>query len=201
MKIIVLFSGGLDSTVLLAQQVSQRHECLALSFRYGQTHEDREIAAAIDVAKHYEVEHRIIDIAGIFENSALTGNSEIPEGHAATPDSTTVPARNLVLLSIAASIAEQVGAPVVAFGANLDDANGYLDCRWSFCRALDEAISLGTGQGVSLLTPFVSTDKKSIVNIGRQLGVPFDLTWSCYRGGEEPCNRCGACESRNEALA
>ena len=200
MKSIILLSGGIDSTVLLAERVAAGNECTALSFDYGQTHAKRELPAAQAVAGHYGIPHRVIDLRGIFGPCALIGRGEIPDGHAEEPDTTTVPGRNLVILGIAAAVADARDAAAVFFGANADDYAGYVDCRPEFVDAMAEAAARGTTRGVSIHAPFLSWSKSEIVQVGRLLKVPFELTWSCYRGEEQPCSRCGACESREEAM-
>lgn len=204
MKTVILLSGGIDSTVLLASRIDAGDEIVAVTFDYGQTH-CREIASAEAVAKHYGVEHRFVNLVDldctIFGGSALTGDAEIPTGHAETPDDTYVPGRNLVMIAIAASIAEQVGAAAVLIGANADDFGGYPDCRWKFIAAVNETVNVGTVTGVTVQAPFGSYPKRKVVEYGRQLGAPLHLTWSCYRGAETPCGSCGACQSNREATA
>lgn len=200
MKTLVLLSGGVDSTVVLAEMLNDGYDCSAVTFQYGQTHA-REVDAAIVVADHYEVDHSVLELPQIFGSSALLGDQDIPEGHADSPDATVVPARNLVLLSFAAALADAQGAGAVAFGANLDDAAGYPDCRPKFIESLRDSIIMGTQHHVWLCAPFLYLPKQRIVQRGRELGVPFELTWSCYRGGEQPCGRCGACVVRQEAMA
>lgn len=198
--VVVLLSGGIDSAVLLATHIKQQDRCTAITFDYGQTHRQREIAAACVIAAHYQVEHRVIDLTGIFAGSALTGHAAIPAEHAEALDATYVPARNLVMLSIGAAIAEQVKAAAVVFGANRDDRGGYPDCRQEFVAAINDAAGLGTARGISISAPFVSYTKREIVTHGLSIGVPIHRTWSCYRDQERPCRSCGACLSRAAAL-
>ena len=196
MKTVVLLSGGIDSTVLLADRIDRGDHCLALTIDYGQTH-NREIGAAQQVAAHYDVVWRLAPLT--LGGSALTGQGEIPVGHAEHVDATYVPGRNIVMIAIAAAIAEQCGAAAVLFGANREDAAGYPDCRPKFISAIDAAVSLGTARGISVHAPFASLTKTNIVALGKHLGVPFDLTWSCYRGWSVPCGRCGACAANEQA--
>jgi 7-cyano-7-deazaguanine synthase len=200
MKSVVLLSGGLDSTVLLAQQAKSYGDILALSFDYGQTHRAKELAAAKTIAAHYGVKHRIVGMSSVVLPSALTGTVEIPDGHAESPDATTVPARNMIFISIAAAVAESENAQIVYIGTNASDHAGYADCRPGFIRAMWKAVSLGTDSGVTLSAPLSHMSKREIVGVGRYLDAPMHLSWSCYRGGDEPCNRCGACEERNAVL-
>lgn len=198
MKSVVLLSGGLDSTVLLASRRAVGDCVIAVSFDYGQTH-GRELDAAKAVARYYGVEHRVISLRGVFGASALLGEGEIPRGLADGPDATEVPGRNLVLLSIGAAIAAAEGASSVLFGANADDFGGYPDCRHDFIQALDHAVGLGNG-GITIAAPFQCMTKAQVVQLGIELNAPLELSWSCYRGADEPCEECGACESRNGAI-
>jgi len=189
MKTLVLLSGGIDSTVALAHTKAE----LALSVYYGQTHR-KELHAAAAIAKHYGVEHHEVNIASALDIScALTGKGVIPEGHADEPDATFVPGRNLVLISIATAWANAWGYGAVVIGANADDNAGYPDCRPKFVEALSDATS--AGYGVAVWAPLVRMTKRQVISYGRQLDIPFGLTWSCYRGGTVQCGRCGACES------
>lgn len=198
MKSVVLLSGGLDSTVALDYAIRNKSECVALSFDYGQTH-IRELDAARLIAEHYEVEHHVIPLFGLLTGSALTGNEEIPEQHAEEPDATEVPGRNLLMIAAAVAWASSNGYEHVVIGANADDRAGYPDCRPDFITHLDEATR--AGYGIGIWPPLLKMTKRDIVAMARLYDVPLDLTWSCYRGGAEPCNRCGACQSRNEAMA
>lgn len=200
MKVIVLLSGGLDSTVVLSNAINRGHEPVAVSFNYGQTHL-KELDAAKAVANFYGVKHSVINLSGILTGlSALTGALDIPNEHASEMDATYVPGRNIVMLSIGSAVAEALGAGAVCIGANADDNAGYLDCRPKFIEAFDSASRAGTVQNVSVWAPFLRMTKKDIVNLGVELGSPIWLSWSCYRGGEKPCLNCGACESREDAF-
>ena len=194
MKSVVLLSGGLDSTLALALSSAD----VALSFDYGQTHRT-ELERATKIANHYGVWHDVVNIERLVFGGALTGFGEIPEQHAEEPDATEVPGRNLVMISAGVAYAKAVGYGAVVIGANRDDHNGYPDCRPEFIDALRDATH--AGYGIELHAPLIRMTKRDIVVKARELNVPLDLTWSCYRGGAEPCNRCGACQSRNEAMA
>lgn len=192
MKTIVLLSGGLDSAVVLAI-LQQTREVEALTVDYGQRHH-REIKAARAVASHYGVPHRVIEVdAGLFAGSALTYDTEVPDGAAEAPDATYVPARNTVLIALAAARAESVGAKCVAIGSNADDAAGYPDCRPNYINAYREVLSLGTVRKLWLTAPLLSYPKPAVVRLAKHLDVPIELTWSCYRGGDVACGTCGAC--------
>ena len=200
MKTIVLLSGGIDSTVALAHSLHENHSCEAISFDYGQTH-IRELEAAADIAAHYKVVHRTISLHGAFQPiSALTGQLFMPETHATELDSTYVPARNLLMLSIAIAHAENSNSRAVIIGANADDHDGYLDCRPEFINAVDRMSRLGTLNHVGVWAPFIGMTKKEIIRYGNQINAPLWMTWSCYRGGDQPCGNCGACESNNAAV-
>lgn len=202
MRELVLLSGGVDSTVVLAEAVRRlgADAVGAVTFTYGQNQERQEVLSAAVVTRHYGVSHRLVDLGPIFGPSALTGELTMPVGHAEAPDATEVPGRNLVLLSIAAAIADGEGYTAIAFGANASDAAGYPDCRPGFIAALAEASMLGTRHHVTVHTPLVRRTKAEVIAWGRELGAPLELTWSCYVGADEPCGTCGACVSRDEAL-
>lgn len=200
MKSVVLLSGGLDSTVLVADNATLGVETLAVTFDYGQMHRGREIGAARLVAAHYGIEHRIVGLASAFIPSALTGLGEIPETHADQPDASIVPGRNMVLISVGVSIADAMGMGSVFIGATAEDEAGYPDCRRPFISAVDQAAWVSTEGRVSVRAPYVGFTKREVIELGRDLGAPLELSWSCYRGGETPCNNCGACISRNEAM-
>jgi len=187
MKSLILLSGGIDSTVDLAHTKAE----FALSVDYGQTHR-RELAAARAVAKHYGVEHHELNL-DLDIPCALTGKGTIPDTHATELDATFVPGRNLLLIALATAWANAWGYGAVVVGANADDNAGYPDCRPQFIERLGEATQ--TGYGVAVWAPLVRMTKRQVIAYGRQLGIPFELTWSCYRGGAEQCGRCGACES------
>lgn len=193
MRSIVLLSGGIDSTVALVHASAE----LALSVNYGQTHR-RELQAAASIAKHYGVNHTEVNVAAALDiPSALTGRGTIPDTHATEPDATLVPGRNLVLIALATAWANAWGYDTVVIGANADDNAGYPDCRPTFLRELGEATR--SGYGVGVWAPLARMTKRQVIEYGHELNIPFDLTWSCYRGGEKPCGTCGACESNGVA--
>jgi len=199
---VVLLSGGLDSAVLLAVEAAAGNEPMCLSFDYGQRHADRELAAAGAVAEYYGAERVVIGLPpDVFRGSALTGGGPVPHGHYADPAqaATVVPNRNMVLVACAAAYARSAGRGLVGVAAHKGDAAVYPDCRPEFFDALGAALRFGCG--VRLHAPFLSLTKREVVAIGRDLSVPFRLTWSCYEGGEAPCGLCGACVERAEALA
>ena len=214
-RALVLCSGGVDSTTLLAMACERygAENVYALSISYGQKHE-KEIESAKAVARHYGVEQRFLNLAAIFaeSNCSLLSHStdEVPEESYAeqlsesdgAPVSTYVPFRNGLFLSSAASMALSLGCSVLYYGAHHDDwaGNAYPDCSKEFVDAMNRAIVEGTGGELRLEAPFVEWSKADIVARGLELGVPYELTWSCYEGGERPCGKCGTCIDRNRAF-
>lgn len=215
MKALVLFSGGVDSTTCLGIAVNKygADEVLALSLYYGQKH-SRELEAARKIAAHYGVKHKELDLALIFADSncsLLSGSTEdIPKESYAEqlkktdgkPVSTYVPFRNGLFLSSAASIALSNGCTEVYYGAHSDDAagNAYPDCSSDFNDAINRAIYLGSGRELRVIAPFIGMNKAQVVAEGLKLGVPYELTWSCYEGGDKPCRVCGTCRDRIAAF-
>lgn len=216
MKALVLFSGGVDSTTCLGIAVKKygSENVLALSVSYGQKH-TKEIDSARAVAKHYGVELYELDLSEMFRFSncsLLKGSSEeIPhESYEeqlketnGSPVSTYVPFRNGLFISSAAAIAISRGCSVIYYGAHSDDAagNAYPDCSETFNNAMAEAVWVGSGNQVRIEAPFVTKTKADVVKIGLELGVPYELTWSCYEGGDVPCGKCGTCIDRARAFA
>lgn len=214
-KALVLCSGGVDSTTLLAMAVARlgAENVYALSISYAQRHA-KEIESARRVAAYYGVEQRFLDLSSIFadSNCSLLSHStdEVPEESYAeqlaetggAPVSTYVPFRNGLFLSSAASMALSLGCSVVYYGAHHDDwaGNAYPDCSKEFVDAMNAAIVEGTGGELRLEAPFVMDSKADIVARGLELAVPYELTWSCYEGGEKPCGVCGTCIDRAHAF-
>jgi 7-cyano-7-deazaguanine synthase len=210
MTVVAVISGGLDSTVMAHALHAEGHRLLALSFDYGQRHA-RELDFARRVAEDLGAPWELVDLraAGItrlLRGSALTDESvDVPDGHYADESMrvTVVPNRNAVMLAIACSLAGSSGAEAVAFAVHAGDHPVYPDCRPEFVQSF-EAMERIAMQGIAdlrILAPFVSMTKDAIVARGAALGVPFERTWSCYRGGELHCGRCGTCVERREAFA
>ena len=210
-KAVVLLSGGLDSTTCLAQSIADGNEPIALSFRYGQRH-TKELKSAANVAAHYGVKHIIIDMDLSMFHSALTDMSlDVPENR--DEDSmgsdipiTYVPARNIIMLSVAAGVCESFGADKIYIGVNSVDYSGYPDCRPEFIKAFEDAINKGTKAGVEghpikIVTPIQYASKSDIVKLGKKLSAPLHLTWSCYEGGEKACGKCDSCQLRLKGFA
>ena len=216
MKALVLSSGGVDSTTALGLAVKKygKENVIALSVSYGQKH-TKEIEAAQKVAAFYGVEQLFMDLSKIFQysNCSLLQQSteEIPEESyekqiektkGNKPVSTYVPFRNGLFLSAAASIALSKDCSVIYYGAHADDAAGfaYPDCSPTFNKAMNEAIFEGSGHQLKIEAPFVNINKASVVKMGLEIGVPYELTWSCYEGNDKPCGKCGTCIDRAAAF-
>jgi 7-cyano-7-deazaguanine synthase len=205
-KTLVVCSGGLDS-VTLAHKSAAEHELVRLvSFDYGQRHR-RELAYAQRCAARLSVPYDIVDIAAIgrlFGGSALTDDTPVPDGHYAeeTMRTTVVPNRNAIMLAIAFGLAVPCRADAVAVAVHGGDHFIYPDCRPGFIEAFAgmQRRALEGVADVLLQAPFVQLSKADIVRQGARLGVPFAETWSCYRGGERHCGRCGTCVERREAF-
>lgn len=216
MRAMVLASGGVDSTTCLGLAVEKygRENVTALSIFYGQKH-NKEIEASDKIAAYYGVEHIRLDLEKIFaySNCSLLTHSDqkIPEEEYSEqlkktdgkPVSTYVPFRNGLFLSSAASIALSRDCQVIYYGAHSDDAagNAYPDCSDAFNQAMGEAIWLGSGKQLTIEAPFVTWTKADVVKKGLELKVPYELTWSCYEGGEKPCGKCATCIDRAKAFA
>ena len=217
MKALVLSSGGVDSTTALALAVSRygKDNVIALSVSYGQKH-NKEIQAAKAVSAFYGVEQLFLDLSKIFQysNCSLLQQSteEIPEESYAKqiektegekPVSTYVPFRNGLFLSSAASIALSKDCSVILYGAHADDSAGfaYPDCSPMFNDAMNQAIFEGSGHQLKVEAPFVNMTKAEVVKMGLELNAPYELTWSCYEGKDEPCGKCGTCIDRAAAFA
>lgn len=210
-KAIVLFSGGLDSTTCLYWALAHGYTCEALTVSYGQRH-DREVLAAQMIARNLGVKHHLItlDLPWLACCSLVDKKQALPDvavediPKAGIP-STYVPGRNLMFLSIAGSLLDAVGADAIVAGPNAVDFSGYPDCTPAFFKAAAEALNRGTKTGVSegieVLAPLMRLSKAQIVKLGAQLKVPFELTWSCYAGGQKPCGHCDSCKLRAKGFA
>ena len=206
MKALVLFSGGLDSTVLATQMKRDAEETRLLSINYGQRHA-KELNHSQRVAKHLDLPHEILNLSqlgAILGGSSLTDKSlAIPEGHYAEESmkSTVVPNRNMILLALAGGHALSLGFDTIAYAAHAGDHTIYPDCRPAFADAMDRAFGLADWNTLSLHRPFVDMTKSDLVSLGAELDAPLHLTWSCYAGNEIHCGKCGTCVERKEAFA
>jgi 7-cyano-7-deazaguanine synthase len=206
MKVVVLCSGGMDSVTALYAAKAEHEVASALSFDYGAKHNARELPCAAWHARRLGVRHEVIELPFVdrlFASDLLRSGGEIPEGHYqdGTMRSTVVPFRNAIMLSIATGFAESSAAQGLVIAAHTGDHVIYPDCREDFMRAMGDAMRLGTYAGIALLRPFIDWDKGLIAATGARLGVDFARTWSCYKGGELHCGRCGTCVERREAFA
>jgi len=204
-KCVVLLSGGVDSSVLLYSLIAE-YECYPFTINYGQRHKN-EIAAARKVcaARGDWLADRwqYLDLSvlrGLLPSALTDASRGIPEGHYAQENmaQTVVPNRNMIFLSIAAGYAEGMGASRVAYAAHSEDHYIYPDCRPEFIESVGETIKLATN--VTLIEPFTYKTKAEIVSLGKKLNVPLKLTWSCYKGVDRPCLRCGSCVERTLAF-
>lgn len=204
-KIVVVLSGGMDSTTLMYDLAHQGHEVLAVTIDYGQRHR-KEVLAAKKVGDLCGVRHWIVPVpslSAVLTNSALTNPSiPVPEGHYEDESmkATVVPNRNMILLAIAIGICVNEGFDAVAYGAHAGDHAIYPDCRDEFAKAMAQAAALCHYTPIELLRPYVGITKAAIVSIGKDLQVPYHETWTCYKGGEKHCGKCGTCVERIEAF-
>lgn len=218
MKVLVLSSGGLDSTVCvgIAVNLHGAANVVTASIIYGQRHE-KEMLCADDVALFYGVKHYVLDLSGVFQFSDCSilkrSSKKIVHGSYAEQIAKTkggrvetyVPFRNGLMLSTAAALADSLfpGEECeILYGAHADDAvgNAYADCSPAFSAAMGKAVQIGTYGKIKVYAPLIDKTKAEVVKIGARLGVPFELTWSCYVGGEKPCGKCGTCIDRAKAF-
>ena len=200
---LLVLSGGMDSTTMLYEY--QDRIALALSFHYGSNHNDKELAFAKLHCQRLGIEHIIIPLQFIkehFNSSLLQGSEAIPEGNYDEQNmkSTVVPFRNGIMLAIAAGMAENRGLQYIMLANHSGDHTIYPDCRPEFVKAMDSAVCAGTWNNVRLLTPYTNISKAEIARHGLQLGINYDETWSCYKGGDKPCGVGGTCREREQAL-
>lgn len=204
MKTICIISGGLDSTTLLYKLIEEGKEVKAISFNYGQRHK-KELEYATKTCAKLGVEHKVVDIQFLKElvsNSSLTGNEPVPHGHYEDESmkKTVVPNRNMIMASIAIGWAVNLDYDQVAIGVHAGDHQIYPDCRPLFIQALQNIASLANYKSINIYTPFLNIDKGDIVIQGKELNVDYLLAWTCYEGGEIPCDQCGACQERRFAF-
>ncbi|AJT62427.1 7-cyano-7-deazaguanine synthase [Streptomyces lydicus] len=206
---VLIASGGLDSSVAAYHFAALGSKVSMLSFNYGQRHL-RELVSAAEIAGLLDVAHDVVDLSSLgrlLGGSALTDRTmAVPHGHYRddTMKVTVVPNRNAIMLEIAVGVAVAAGADAVAFGAHAGDHTIYPDCRPTFFDAISDSIRAGNegflADGFQLQAPFLHQSKADIVGRGAELGVPLELTWSCYEGGERQCGACGTCVERREAF-
>jgi len=205
LKTVLIYSGGIDSTVLLYHLLKSGNDVQALSVNYGQRHK-KELDCAKSICEQLGVKHHVADLTSLnplLSGSSLTStNVEVPEGHYEDESmkATVVPNRNMILLSIATGWAISTGASSVSYAAHSGDRAIYPDCREEFASAMNNVMEIAGWDKVSLNRPFSSFTKADIVKLGDELGVPFEKTWSCYKGGQIHCGVCGTCVERREAF-
>ena len=210
-KAIVLFSGGLDSTTCLYWALSQGYTCETLTVTYGQRHV-REIKSARKIADKLGVKTHFVDVnfPWLASSSLVDTAQQLPAQSLAQIEqhsipSTYVPGRNLLFLSMAGSLADTIDADAIVAGPNAVDFSGYPDCTPDFYTAAAAALNRGTKtgvtQGLEVLAPLMYLSKTDIVRLAAELKVPFELTWSCYAGGDKPCGTCDSCQLRARGFA
>ena len=201
---LIILSGGMDSVTML-YEYRDRIE-LALTFDYGSNHAENEIACARLHCERLGIRHIIIPLDFMhryFTSSLLQGGDAIPEGHYTSENmaSTVVPFRNGIMLSIACGMAESNGLKLVMIANHGGDHTIYPDCREEFIQAMSQAMTAGTDTDVRVFAPYTNITKSDIARHGRDLGLDYSETWSCYKGGKVHCGKCGTCIERREALA
>jgi 7-cyano-7-deazaguanine synthase len=199
---VLILSGGMDSTTLLHRFKEMIK--IAIHFQYGQKHSKERFFAELNCEK-LGIPIKIIDIENIgkcLKSDLLKNGDDIPEGHYEDKvmKKTVVPFRNGIMLAIACGIAESIKCKNVMIANHAGDHAIYPDCRSDFIFAMGQAMSNGTYQGINLYAPFTRSTKRDVALIGKEMGVDYNNTWSCYQGGEKHCGKCGTCIERKEAL-
>ena len=200
---LLILSGGMDSVTMLYEYRDRIG--LALTFDYGSNHAEKEIACAKLHCERLGIRQIIIPLDFMhkyFRSSLLEGADAIPEGHYTSENmaSTVVPIRNGIMLSIACGMAETFGFQYVMIANHGGDHTIYPDCRPEFIESMSKAMSLGTGTHVEIFAPYTNITKTDIARHGKTLGIDYSETWSCYKGGDRHCGKCGTCVERREAL-
>lgn len=204
-KVIVLVSGGMDSLVCAGIALKENQEVFFLHMNYGEKTSRRERQSFDSIADHYQIpleKRKVIDMTFLQQigGSSLTDETiqvKTYQGDSSVIPDSYVPFRNSIILSLAVSWAEVVGASRLYIGANHEDSPGYPDCRPSYYEAFNKVIKEGTKAGnIEILTPVISMKKKEIVRTGQKLNVPFELSWSCYKSSEKACGECDSCALR-----
>lgn len=203
-KVVVIYSGGMDSFTVLNRALKDGKEVFALSFDYGQRHV-KELDCARDVCQSLGVPHKVVDISTINQllaGSSLTDDIDIPEGHyeEESMKSTVVPNRNMILLSLAVGYAVSVQASQVYYGAHSGDHAIYPDCRPEFVEKMNDVCQIANYEAVDIFSPYLQQTKIDILTDGLTMGLDYSKTWTCYNGREKACGKCGACQERLEAF-
>lgn len=206
MKVVVIYSGGMDSFTILNKAVKDGHDVLAVSFDYGQRH-GKELHYAAGVCKDLNITHNVVDISGmqsLMSNSSLMAASdvEIPEGHYESDNmkSTVVPNRNMILIALAIAYAVNENAAQVWYGAHSGDHTIYPDCRPEFVEAMAKASLLANFEPISVVAPYLMQNKIDILRDGLAMDLDYGQTWTCYNGRKLACGKCGSCVERLEAF-
>ena len=200
---VLIYSGGIDSTTMLYE--FRDRIAIALSFDYGSNHNKNELPLARKNSERLGIKNVVINldfIGKLFHSSLLEGADKIPEGNYndANMHSTVVPFRNGIMLSIAAGLAESEGLRYIMMANHAGDHTIYPDCRPEFVAGMNEAVKQGTFEHIQLWAPYTGLTKTDIVKRGAQLGIDYADTWSCYKGGDVHCGKCGTCMERKEAF-
>ncbi len=203
-KVVVIYSGGMDSFTVLNRALQDGKQVYALSFNYGQRHV-KELDYASKVCKNLDIPHKVINISAINEllaGSSLTDDISIPEGHYAAENmqSTVVPNRNMILLSLAVGYAVSVSASQVYYGAHAGDHTIYPDCRPEFVNKMNDVCQIANYEPVEIISPYLKVNKSAILTDGISMGLDYSQTWTCYNGRSQACGKCGACQERLEAF-
>ena len=204
-KIIVVYSGGLDSFTLLNEAIRSGKDVSALSFDYGQKH-SKELHFVEKFCAQESIDSKIVDVSSIkelFQGSSLTDKIDIPKGHYENDSmkSTVVPNRNMILISLALGYAVTKQAEEVWFGAHAGDHAIYPDCRPEFVEKMDAVARIANYSTISVKAPYIAMSKTEILTIGLNMQLDYGLTWTCYEGKELACGTCGACHERLESFA
>ena len=204
-KIIVVYSGGLDSFTLLNEAIRSGKDVSALSFDYGQKH-NKELHFVEKLCAQESIDSKIVDVSSIkelFQGSSLTDEIDIPKGHYEDDSmkSTVVPNRNMILISLALGYAVTKEAEEVWFGAHAGDHAIYPDCRPEFVEKMDAVARIANYSPIAVKAPYIAMSKTEILAIGLNMQLDYGLTWTCYEGKELACGSCGACHERLESFA
>lgn len=204
-KVVVIYSGGMDSFTVLNKTIEKGYEVYALSFNYGQRHV-KELECAKTACAKLNIHHKIVDISAINQiigGSALTDDIEVPEGHyeAENMKQTIVPNRNMILLSLAVGYAVSLEAGKVYYGAHSGDHAIYPDCRPLFVEKMNDVCQIANYDSVEIVTPYLNKSKIEILTDGLAMNLDYSDTWTCYNGREKACGKCGACQERLEAFS
>ena len=204
-KIIVVYSGGLDSFTLLNEAIRSGKDVSALSFDYGQKH-NKELHFVEKFCAQESIDSKIVNVSSIkelFQGSSLTDEIDIPKGHYEDDSmkSTVVPNRNMILISLALGDAVTKEAEEVWFGAHSGDHAIYPDCRPEFVEKMDAVARIANYSPIAVKAPYIAMSKTEILAIGLNMQLDYGLTWTCYEGKELACGSCGACHERLESFA